>query len=309
LNVGAVLGRSSYLNLAYESLRLVQNPDITIPGNRFKRDMPFFKSNDSCRIYYEYHDFDGEKTVVVFLNGKTQTTITWGLQVRQLKKRFRILLYDARGQGQSDLGQADLTLDGHVDDLLQLLDHLTVNRAHLVGLSHGARVACRFGAITPERTGRMILCGLGRNLDPRTVSLLNSWIQILNSGSFEAMVWSMLPIVFGETFLEQHQSKMNDMVSAIVKRNRTDAVKAHLKAMTQYLPVRDSMPEVYPPALVVAGDQDLVVRKDQSRALAKMLGAHLVQLKGVGHSPNMEAPEAFNQVLLQFLSTINPNIA
>ncbi len=119
------------------------------------------------------------------------------------------------------------------------------------------------------------------------------------------MVWSMLPIVFGEPFLEQHQSKMNDMVSAIVNRNRADAVIAHLKAMPHYLPVRDSIPEVYPPALVVAGDQDLVVQKDQSRALAKMLGAHLVQLKGVGHSPNMEAPEAFNQVLLQFLLEAN----
>ena len=266
--------------------------------------MPYFKSKDSCQIYYEDHDFNSKNPVIVFLNGTTQTTKTWGLQVRQLKKRFSILLYDARGQGQSDLGQANLTLNGHVDDLLQLLDHLAVNHAHIVGLSHGARVACRFGAVYPERTGKMILCGLGRNLDPRTAVLLNSWIQIINTGGFEAMIWSMLPIVFGQPFLKQNNSMLNDMVSTVVRRNRAAAVKAHLEAMTHYLPVTDSMPEVYPPAIVVAGDQDLVVQKDQARALAKMLGAHLVKLKGVGHSPNMEAPEAFNQVLLQFLSAI-----
>jgi len=274
------------------------------PGFAKKIKMPYFKSKNSCKIYYEGHDINNERPVVVFLNGTTQTTRTWGLQVRQLKKSFRILLYDARGQGQSELGRAGLTLDGHVDDLLELLDHLGVNRAHLVGLSHGARVACRFGAVNPERTDRIILCGLGKNLGPRTAAFLNSWIQILNSSDFEAMVWSMLPIVLGEPFLDQNTSIINDMVSVIVKRNRADALKAHLKAMIRYLPVTDSISEAYPPALIVTGNQDLIVSKDQSRALAKMLGAHLIQLKGVGHTPNMEAPEAFNQVLLQFLMEI-----
>jgi 3-oxoadipate enol-lactonase len=263
--------------------------------------MPFFKSADNCQLYYECHDFKNERPVVVFLNGTTQTTKTWGLQVRHLKNNFRILLYDARGQGQSELGQTDLALDGHVDDLILLLDYLCVNRTHLVGLSHGARVACRFGAIAAERTDRMVLCGLGRNLSPRTAALLNSWNHILDSSSLETLAWSMLPIVFGEPFIEQHKSILNEMVSVIVKRNRTDAVKAHLRAMIQYLPVTDSIFELYPPTLIVTGNQDLIVQIDQSRALAKILGAHLIKLKGVGHSPNMEAPEAFNQVIAQFL--------
>ena len=264
--------------------------------------MSFFKSKDGCRIYYECHDFDKGRPLVAFLNGITQTTRTWRPQVRHLQNRFTILLYDARGQGQSDLGQADLTLDGHVNDLIELLDHLGAGRTHLVGLSHGARVACRFGAKIPQRTGKVILCGLGRSLDPRTAALLNSWRHILNSCSFEAMVWSMLPIVFGEPFLEQHKSILHDMVSVIVKRNRADGIKAHLEAMIRYLPVTDSISEVYPPTIIVTGNQDLIVQKDQSRALAKMLEAHLIQLKGVGHSPNMEAPETFNHVILQFLS-------
>ena len=111
--------------------------------------------------------------MVVFFNGTTQTNRTWWLQVRHLENRFRILLYDARGQGQSDLRQSNLTLDGHVEDLHELLDYLGVNRAHLVGLSHGARVACRFGAVIPERTDRMVLCGLGKDLDSRTAAMLN----------------------------------------------------------------------------------------------------------------------------------------
>jgi len=55
--------------------------------------------------------------------------------------KFNILLYDARGQGQSELGQSKLILGIHLDDLIQLLDFLRVNRTHLVGMSHGALVA------------------------------------------------------------------------------------------------------------------------------------------------------------------------
>jgi hypothetical protein len=50
--------------------------------------MPFYKSKDSCRIFFEDHDFNDDRPVVVFLNGTTQTTIEWGLQVRHLKKQF-----------------------------------------------------------------------------------------------------------------------------------------------------------------------------------------------------------------------------
>lgn len=263
--------------------------------------MPIFKSKDSCQIYYDCDDFYSDKPLVVFLNGTTQTTRTWWLQAQRLRHNFRVLLYDARGQGQSDLGGESLSLDVHAGDLLGLLDHLGETHVHLIGLSHGARIACRFTELAPERTDRVIICGLGKHPSPRTYALLESWIHILNTSGLEPMVWSMLPLVFGEPYLKKNKTMLNKMVSAIVKRNRADAIKSHLKAMIDYLPVLDSGVEVYPPALIVTGDQDLLVPIDRSRALAQKLGAHLVKLKGVGHSLNIEAPEAFNQIILQFL--------
>ena len=62
--------------------------------------MPYFKSKNSCKIYFECHDINNERPVVVFLNGTTQTTRTWGLQVRQLKKvsEFCCMMRVARGK-------------------------------------------------------------------------------------------------------------------------------------------------------------------------------------------------------------------
>jgi len=263
--------------------------------------MSFLHLHDNCRLYYQFIDSDKAKPVVVFLNGTAQTTKSWWLQAKDLQGQFRILLYDARGQGQSDLGKKELTLDGHIYDLVQLLDYLDVKISHLVGLSHGARVACEFGKIYPERTNRVVLCGLGNDLSPRTLAFIESWYQILKSSNLETLAWSMLPVVFGESFLEKHKAIMNDMVSVIVRRNRADTIKMHLKSMVHYLSVMDMNFEKYPPALIVTGKQDVIVQSDQSRILAKKLGAHLIQLKGVGHSSNIEAPGAFNQIVAQFL--------
>jgi len=264
--------------------------------------MPLLNLADTCRLYYQFYDSAKSKPVVVFLNGTTQTTKSWGMQAKELQDYFRILLYDARGQGQSDLGVNDLTIDGHVDDLIQLLDCLDVNSAHVVGLSHGARVACELGRIYPERTDKMILCGLGNDLGPRTSAILESWYQILKSSNLETLVWAMLPVVFGEPFLEKHRTILNDMVATIVKRNRPEAVEMHLRSMAQYLSVPEISAENYHPTLIVTGKQDVIIQMDQIRMLAKKLGAHLIQLKGVGHSPNIEAPGAFNKVITQFLS-------
>ena len=263
--------------------------------------MPLLKLADTCRLYYQFYNSAISKPVVVFLNGTTQTTKSWGMQVKGLQNHFRILLYDARGQGQSDLGVNDLTIDGHVHDLIQLLDFLDVNSSHLVGLSHGARVACELGRIYPERTAKLILCGLGNELGPRTSAILESWYQILKSSSLETLVWAMLPVVFGEPFLEKHKTKFNDMVATIVKRNQPEAVEMHLRSMAHYLSIPDFLAENSHPTLIVTGKQDVVIQMDQSRILAKKMGAHLIQLKGVGHSPNIEAPEAFNKIIVQFL--------
>jgi len=263
--------------------------------------MSFLRLYDNCRLYYQFIDSDKAKPVVVFLNGTAQTTKSWWLQAKDLQGQFRILLYDARGQGQSDLGKKELTLDGHIYDLVQLLDYLGVNISHLVGLSHGARVACEFGQRYPDRTNRVVLCGLGNDLSPRTLALIESWYQVLKSGNLETLAWSMLPVVFGGQYLEKHKAIMKDMVSGIVRRNSADAIKVHLKSMVRYLSIGDMIFDKYPPALVVTGKQDAIIQINQSRILAEKLGAHLIQLKGVGHSPNIEAPGAFNQIIAQFL--------
>ena len=75
------------------------------------------------RLYFEVRGDTGP--LLVLLNGMSQSTANWATQARHLSERFRVLMYDARGQGRSDLGDPTaLSLSGHVEDLVSLLDHV-----------------------------------------------------------------------------------------------------------------------------------------------------------------------------------------
>ncbi len=102
--------------------------------------MPHFKTKDGRSIYYETQSFESSKPGVVFLNGTMQNTVYWKTHSMALKDRFRVLMYDARAQ-KSDLGEGELSLEGHTEDFSALLKYLIIEKVCLVGLSHGAKVA------------------------------------------------------------------------------------------------------------------------------------------------------------------------
>ena len=100
------------------------------------------------------------KPTIAFINGTLQTTMYWKTVGKKLADRFRLLLYDCRGQGESDLGDQSLTLKLHADDLQALLYELGIHQTHVVGISHGARVALALAGSQPELVARMVLCSI-----------------------------------------------------------------------------------------------------------------------------------------------------
>jgi len=173
--------------------------------------MPFFETSDGCELFYEIRAAGADRPFVVFLNGFTQTTVYWYGRVPVFKNHFSLLLYDARGQGRSGIGNQQLSLDRHVDDLAKLLAHLRIDRAHLVGLSHGARVALAYAAENPGNVGRLVLCGLGAGDSRQNRRVVSSWKSILASGRPERMAETIFPAIFGKVFFEHHRGIMTDL--------------------------------------------------------------------------------------------------
>lgn len=263
--------------------------------------MPYFKTNHGCSIFYETQGFESSKPVVAFLNGTLQTTVYWKPHGLALKDRFRVLMYDARAQGKSDLGEDKLSLEGHAEDFSELLKHLRVEKAHLVGLSHGASVALAYAAHSPECVDRLVLCSAGDRQSCRAKLILKSWLNVLKRSDLETLAWVSLPIAFGENFLKQQQKNLGNIVKAMVKRNKKQALIAHLEAISAYPPLPQIAQHVHGSVLVVSGSDDLLVTESDAHHLASVCGGRHKHLTGIGHSIPAEAPKEFAKILLQFL--------
>ena len=265
--------------------------------------MPYIKTQDGCSLYYEILGEGPGKPTITFVNGTLQTTIYWKAICKTLTSRYRLLLYDCRGQGESDLGGLPLSIEGHCNDLSALLYELDIHQTHLIAISHGARVALAMADHTPERVARLILCSLSTRATFRANMIVRSWYEILQRHSLDAMVWAAVPHVFGRNYLRKNVKVLERIVKTIVRRNRTESLRAHLKAMQHYPPLSKSLKETPFLVLVLTGEDDPLVTKEGGEEIARICGGRHEEIKGVGHSIPAEAQEQFLEMVHEFFGT------
>jgi 3-oxoadipate enol-lactonase len=265
--------------------------------------MPHFTTTDGCKIFYTTYGVDASNPVVIFLNGITQTTMYWGTHVPAFSKRYRLLFYDARGQGQSGLGDCPISLKLHISDLKDLMVRLAFERASLVGISHGSRVALEFAVGFPQLVDRLVLCSFSGRTSPRCRAIVRSWLEILQLSDLRAMAWAALPAVFGNKFLKHHRNMLDKIVNAVVIRNRKKALIAQLEAVLRFPPPKCLPAGFNKPTLVMTGTEDILVESDDIRQLVDSCKANHEELVGIGHGIPAEAPELFEKLVLEFLDS------
>ena len=131
--------------------------------------------------------------------------------------------------------------------------------------------------------------------------IVRSWFEILQRHSLDAMVWAAVPFVFGSDYLRQNSKILDRLVKTIVRRNKTDALRAHLEAMQHYPPLSNTIRKTPFLVLVLTGLDDLLVTSEGSREIAEICGGRHQALKAIGHSIPAEAPELFIKLVTEFL--------
>ena len=266
--------------------------------------MPTFTTDDGCTLHYQLREPDQQGPTVVFLNGMTQSTAHWKSQSKAFRDSgYRVLTYDARGQGKSELGDRDLSLELHAEDLVALLSALDIDRAHLVGFSHGARVALACASIYPERVDRLVLCSATAEPTALARTIVRSWHEVLIRGGLETLSWSSLPTILGDDFLRKNERILGGIVRAAVERNSEEGVRALLEAMMDYPDLTDMADGIEPDTLVISANQDLLVTHAGAKRLAELCGGTHRHIEGVAHTIPIEAPQEFHTLVHEFLTT------
>jgi 3-oxoadipate enol-lactonase len=269
--------------------------------------LPYFTTLDNCRLYYTALDIAPARPTVVFLNGTSQTTVYWEPHANAFSAHFGALRYDARAQGKSDIGTREVSAEIHTADLQNLLDHLNVQKAHLIGISHGAYIALRLAATAPNLVDRLVLCSIGKDSGAQVKLIIRSWLEILQRADLETLAWATLPLVFGKRFLDHNRTILDKIVTAIAVRNDKESLIAHFNAIANYAATESFLKAIKSPTLVISGSDDPIVSRSDARQLANDCHGRHEIFPETGHSIPAESPALFQQVILDFLGQQSPS--
>lgn len=250
-------------------------------------------------------DHIGEGDFVLCLHGIGGNRRNWHDNLPALAKAgFHAAAWDARGYGGSDDYDGPLRLEDLRGDVLRLLDHFGVGRAHLIGLSMGGRIAADFCAAHPARVASAIFCdthlGFAHMSDKARAKFIALRKDPLMAGQEPADIAdTVAATLIGDPAHEATYAKLVDSMNRLHKVSYIKAIEATVSA-----DLRALYDEVRCPAMVVVGALDRVTPPRLAREIALKLGdARLAVIPGAGHLSNIEQAERFNALAVDFLSS------
>jgi len=248
----------------------------------------------------------GRGPAVVLLHGFPLNATTWSAQREALSGDYRVLCPDQRGFGGTILGYDEPSLDEVADDVAAMLDSRKLDTVVLGGLSMGGYVAMAFLRRHPERVRALVLADTKASADPpeAAANRLRIAEEVLAAGSSAQLVDEVLPKMVGVTTKDRRPLVMG-RIKATVESAPPPAVAWAQRAMAARPDSFDTLRAVTVPALVVVGDEDeLSPRADADAMVEALPDARLATIPESGHMTSMEAPEAFNAALLEFLASL-----
>lgn len=245
----------------------------------------------------------------LFIHGFPFRSTMWGPQLEAVPNGWRFIAPDLRGYGNSETGDLPYSMDLFADDIIALLDHLEMEQAVICGLSMGGYVAFSLVHRYPHRVRALILAATRANADSVEArqSRYDLAARVRVHGAM-AVVESMLPkLVSGATRI--HLPQVVDFVKNMMQTTHAEVMARTLEGMAARADYRAILPGINMSAMVVRGDQDEIIAREDMDLLARQVrGAKYEVVSNVGHLPNLEAPDVFNQMLQTFLRVLPPAI-
>jgi proline iminopeptidase len=272
--------------------------------------MPYATTSDKVKLYYEEV---GQGTPILFVHEFASDWRGWEPQLREFGKRYRCITYSARGYTPSDV-PADpsvYTYQHVMRDAVAVLDHLRIDRAHLVGLSMGGYTSLQVALNHPGRVLSMVLAGTGSGSERWYTENFHKHSRALGdlferegagavAKSYGASA-SRIPFEVKDprgyaefvARLAEHDARGSAYTSRGFQGGRPSLYdfEAGIRALST-------------PALIVVGDEDDRCIEPSLFLKQTLAASGLVMLPKTGHAVNLEEPDLFNRAVGDFLSRV-----
>jgi 3-oxoadipate enol-lactonase len=225
----------------------------------------------------------------------------WGYQLPLLTRRFRVILYDVRGHGESEASGDNCSLEELANDVVKLLDHLSIARAALVGLSLGGMIGQVLALTAPERLSALALCSTGSEANEAMQANFELRIEAVRLKGMGSQVEPTLARWFSAEFLRL-APQTTAWIGDLIRTTSPDGFIGCCRAL-QKLNLTERLKQIKVPTLLIPGEKDQGFPPSVAEAMRERIdGSRLEILRGAAHLGIVEEAHGFNEILLPFLA-------
>jgi len=258
---------------------------------------------NNCDYYYEVHG-SGLETIVLS-HGLLWSGKMYFKQVEYFKSKYKVITYDHRGQGKSEVCKGGYDMDSLYDDTVKFLEKLNLKKVHFGGLSMGGFVAMRLAARRPDLVKSLILMETSAFAEPNVIKyrFLSTMVKVFG---VKAVLKPVMNIMFGDKFLNDPERKEEkESCAAEILKNKKTVVRA-VNGVIDRKPIDNELQNISCPTLILVGTQDkATVPKVAEIIHSKINNSILKYIDGAGHTACIEEPDKYNLEIDLFLRSIN----
>lgn len=250
---------------------------------------------NGIRLGYEVWGASGP--CIVLIHGFGMDRTIWRDLASTFLDRWRVILPDLRGHGQSEAPGGVYEMPFLADDLVRLLDHLQINQAAVCGHSMGGYVALAFAAQYPQRLSVLGLIASRADADneEKKQSRFSMIEDVREKGS----------IIVAESLAPKlsHDPAVVRRAFDLIERTSPQGLTGSLEGMARRPDRRDLLAKIDVPALIVAGEEDRIIPLDEAVEMASLLQqGELLTIPEAGHMPMLESKAVLAEGLIRLLN-------
>ena len=259
---------------------------------------------DNLCVSYNDSGTDNAETII-FLHGFPLNKSMWDRQADALKNKYRVIAYDIRGHGNSEAGIDEFFIELFVNDLVQLMNALKIDKAVLCGLSMGGYIALSAIEKYPHRFEALVLSDTQCMADtPEAKEKRLKTIGHIKEKGVENYADESLKMLFAPESFITNKEEIISVKEMIINTSKQSLFNT-LIALSERKETCSSLQDIEVPVLIMAGKEDKITPPDVARMMhEKIQNSALNIIEHAGHLANMENPDEFNYQLEHFLDQV-----
>ena len=250
-------------------------------------------------IYYEAH---GAGTPILLVPGLGGVGSYWAPNIPAFSQKYRVVIHDHRGTGQSSRSRIRYSVDQMTDDLLAVMDDLRIAKAHLVGHSTGGAIGQTMAALHPDRLISLVIYASWTKSDPFFQRVFEARRALLIEVGAAAYVRSTPVFLYPNWWINENIRLLEEREQAAIPNFPQPEIGAsRIDAILEFDRTAD-LGRIKTPTMVICAKDDILTPPYFSRELARLIPrAQLVELERGGHCASETNTRDFDEAVLRFI--------